>query len=176
MKNLIFSLLIFTGGCGVVSKPETTDPNIKTVQLHATVHKPYCGGAKPSPDVAAGYYESMKLEKFNILKGTSFKEGMAVYKEIQLDEGGNISMQLEKGDYMIMRADKSLSLEDFIKENSHIENENYKLKDNDCFKKWKTTVDMYFKVESDTVIELRQKAKCWVGTNPCLEYVGPPAP
>lgn len=176
MKIFLFSVLILAASCGIVNNPDAQEPNMKTVQLHGTVHKPYCGGAKPNPDIAAGYYESMKLEKFKILKGETFTEGMAVFKEIQLDESGNITLQLEKGKYMLMRADKFLSLEDFIKENGHIENENYRLKDTDCFKTWKTTVDMYFTVDNDTVIELRQKAKCWVGTNPCLEYVGPPAP
>lgn len=172
--NLFLTLFVLAS-CGISSK-QNSDPNLKTVSLHATVHKPYCGGAKPSPDVAAGYYESMKFEKFKLVKGTEFKEGMAVYQEVALDAEGNTVLSLEKGAYMLVRADKFLPLDEFIKENGPFEKDNYELKGNQCFIDWKNTVDLYFTIENDTTLELRQKAKCWVGTNPCLEYVGPAAP
>lgn len=171
----LFAALAFTFACGTAKKNET-DPTTKVINFHGNVHKPYCGGARPNPDVAAGYYESMKFEKFNILKGKNFTEGMEIYKEITLDVEGNAIFNLPVGDYMIIRADKYLSLEEFMKKNAPMEDKNYKIKGTDCFKTWKNTPEMYFTVENDTSIELRQKAKCWVGTNACLEYVGPPAP
>lgn len=173
MKALFsfFLVTILLGSCGTMQ-----NTNLKTVIFHGTVHKPYCGGARPNPDIAAGYYESMKYEKFTILKGTSFKEGMEIFKEIELDESGNAILELEKGEYMFVRADKFLSLDEFMAANGPFETENYVVKEAECFQTWKNTVDLYLKVEGDTLVELREKAKCWVGTNPCLEYVGPPAP
>ena len=43
---------------------------------------------------------------------------VARFKEIQLDESGNTTLQLEKGSYMLMRADKFLSLEDLLNDKS----------------------------------------------------------
>lgn len=174
MKALFsfFLVTILLGSCGTMQK----NTNLKTVTFHGTVHKPYCGGARPNPDIAAGYYESMKYEKFNILKGTDFKEGMEVFKEIALDESGNAILELEKGEYMFVRTSKFLSLDEFMAANGPFETENYVVKEADCFQTWKNTVDLYLKVEGDTLVEFREKARCWVGTNPCLEYVGPPAP
>jgi hypothetical protein len=77
---------------------------------------------------------------------------------------------------MLIRADKYLSLEAFMMKNAPMDDKNYKIKGDDCFKTWKNTPEMYFRVVNDTSIELLQKAKCWVGINECIEYVGPPAP
>lgn len=176
MKFLLLVLLplIFSTSCSMLQNGN--DKNLKTVSLHATVHKPYCGGAKPNPDIAAGYYESMKYEKFKILEGSTFIEGAPIYKEIELDESGNAIIQLKVGDYIFMRSDKFLPLDEFMSKNGPFEEVNYEIKGSECFQTWKNTVDLHLKVEADTIVELRQKAKCWVGTNPCLEYTGPPAP
>ena len=170
----LVSFLMFSS-CGITSNKEK-DSDIFTVSLHCTIHKPYCGGAKPTAEIAAGYDESMKFEKFKLLKGKEYKEGMEVFKEVTLDELGNTTLKLEKGEYMLLRADKFLPIDDFIKENGAIEKVNYQLKENICFSEWKNSVDKYFTVEKDTSVELLQKAKCWVGTNPCLMYIGPLAP
>jgi len=87
-----------------------------------------------------------------------------------------VTLELEKGEYMLIKSNKYLPLDEYIKENGPLEEENFKIKGDDCFKIWKNTVDMYFKIEGDTIIELRQKSRCWIGTNPCIEYTGPPAP
>ena len=175
LKISILLLSLGSLACTVLNKP-SVDQGLKTISLHGTVHKPYCGGARPTPEVAAGYYETMKFEKFKVLDGTSFKEGMTPVMEIALDEGGNATFQLKPGDYLLMRSDKFLPLDEFIKKNGVIEEKNYRLKDNQCFIDWKNSADLYLKVVNDTVVEYRQRAKCWVGTNPCLEYTGPPAP
>lgn len=175
LKNIFIAFVLIATSCGLTSK-KNTDSNLKTVSFNGTVHHPYCGGAKPSPDVAAGYYESMKFEKFKILKGSEFKEGLQPHQEITLDESGNINLLLEPGKYMMVHSDKFLPLDEFMKKNGLIEEKNYELKGNDCFITWKNTVDLYFTVENDTIIELRQHARCWIGTNPCMKYVGPPAP
>lgn len=171
----LFAALAFTVTCGTAKKKET-DPSMKVINFHGNVHKPYCGGARPNPDVASGYYESMKFERFAILKGTTFTEGMEIYKEIALDVEGNATFNLPLGNYILVQADKFLSLEEFMKKNAPLEDKNYRVKGTDCYQTWKNTADMYFTVENDTTIEYRQKAKCWVGTNACIEYVGPPAP
>ncbi len=177
MSPLHFILLFgFFSACGVVSKEANMGDNLKKVAIHATVHKPYCGGAKPSPDVAAGYYESMKFEKFKLFKGENFSSGMQELQDVDLDEGGNITLMLAPGSYFLMRADKLLTLDEFISMNGPFEEKNFEMMDKSCFQNWKNTPDLVFKVVNDTLIEHRVKGKCWVGTNPCLKYTGPPAP
>jgi hypothetical protein len=175
VRIALFVALVLTVACGTARKKET-ESTLKEINFHGNVHKPYCGGARPNPTIAAGYYEPMKFEKFNILKGKSFTEGMEIYKEITLDVEGNAVFSLPIGDYMLIRADKYLSLEAFMMKNAPMDDKNYKIKGDDCFKTWKNTPEMYFRVVNDTSIELLQKAKCWVGINECIEYVGPPAP
>jgi hypothetical protein len=177
MINRVFILLTVLSivSCGVVSKGEI--PNgMYSVQLHGTVHHPYCGGAKPDPDVAKGYYESMKLEKFNLYSGKEIKRSNQPVKEVKLDEGGNVTLILAPGDYYLLHVDKLLSTDEFMKKNGPFNNQHYVVKDKSCYEYWMSSPDLVFTVNADTVIEMRKKAKCWVGTNPCLEYIGPPAP
>lgn len=171
----LFAAVVFTFGCGT-SKKNASDLSIKEIHFHGIVHKPYCGGARPNSEVAAGYDETMNFEKFIVLKGKTFTEGMEIYKEITLDDAGNATFNLPVGEYMFMHADKYLSLDEFMHKNAPLEAKYYKIKGTDCFKTWKNTPDGYFTVKNDTTIDYRQQAKCWVGTNACLEYIGPPAP
>ena len=172
--KLILAFAIFSlSSCGILSKKES---GLIEVQLLGTVHKPYCGGAKPSPDVEKGYYESMKFEKFHVLKGTAFTGDNELVKKIELDEAGKATLNLEPGDYLLVHADKFLSIDEFMAENGPVQPVHYNVKDKSCFQEWMKNPDLTFKVSSDTIIEMRVKAKCWVGTNPCIEYVGPPAP
>jgi hypothetical protein len=161
--------------CGIL-KNEKVPEGTFAVQLHCTVHHPYCGGAKPNPDVAKGYYESMKFEEFDLFKGTSYKHGNKSILNVKLDEGGNITLNLEPGDYYLLHSDKLLSTQDFMNKNKPANDVHYVVKDTKCFEDWMKTPDLVFSVHADTIIELRGKAKCWVGTNPCIEYTGPPAP
>lgn len=170
----VFFLLALTS-CGIISKKEKND-GLNAIQLHGTIHIPYCGGAKPSPDVAKGYYESMKFEKFRLLKGTDFLKNPELIQEVNLDEAGNVLLNLPAGDYLLVREDKFLSLSDFISKNGPSQPIHYLIKEDECFDNWKKTADLQFKVQGDTIIELRKKAQCWIGTNPCIEYIGPQAP
>lgn len=174
MKTLLIciSLVLGTTGCGIFRKK---DKNLKTVKIEGTVHKPYCGGAKPSPDVAAGYYESMKNVEFKLYKGNSL-ENATLVQDVKLDVSGNTLLHLAPGEYFLLRADKTLSLDQFKALNGPVEEKLYTVQPNSCFQEWMRTIDLKFNVENDTLVEFREKAKCWVGTNPCIEYVGPPAP
>lgn len=176
MKTICFTALsvMILISCGV--KKNTEPSGLKSVDIHATVHKPYCGGAKPNPDVAAGYYESMKYEKFKLIKGDTIDPKMPPLRDVDLDEGGNVNLQLEPGTYLLVHADKYLSLEEFIKKNQPVEEKLYSVKSDECFEDWKKEIDFLFTVVNDTTIEFRKKARCWTETNPCIEYTGPKAP
>ena len=176
MKKLLAALCILTLlSCAVLNKVDRPKGLFK-IDLHGTVYHPYCGGAKPDPDVAKGYYESMKFVKFKLFKGSSYSAGNTAIQEVNLDEGGNITLFLEPGDYYLLEAEKLLSTDEFMKQNGPANEIHYVVKDKSCYENWMKTPDLIFSVNNDTVIEMRAKAKCWVGINPCLEYIGPPAP
>ncbi len=42
----------------MLTTADSQQPTLKTVQLSGSVHKPYCGGAKPHPDIAVLFHES----------------------------------------------------------------------------------------------------------------------
>jgi hypothetical protein len=172
--TLILFALIFTAmSCGIT---KNSTKGLNKIKFSGTTHIPYCGGAKPSPDVAAGYYESMKFETFKLFTGKDFSNASTAIQEVKLDEGGNIELNLPNGTYTLVRTDKYLSLDEFKKKNGIYEPKLFKVKEDACFETWMNTPDLTFTVVNDTIIELRKRAKCWVGTNPCIEYVGPPAP
>jgi hypothetical protein len=170
---LITLLMIGATGCGIFKKKNS---ELKSVKIEGTVHKPYCGGAKPSPDIAAGYYESMKFAEYKLYRGTELSGKAEFLQDVKMDISGNANLQLIPGDYFLLRADKTLSLDQFIAKNGPVEEKLYVVKDQSCFQEWMRSPDLTFRVVNDTVIEFREKGKCWVGTNPCIEYVGPPAP
>jgi hypothetical protein len=168
-------LIVFLGSS--CSTPFQNQPEIfETVEIHGTVHKPYCGGAKPSLDIAAGYYEPLSGQSFKVYRGREYSDNLPLIREFTLDQDGNTTLKLPPDNYLIIHKDKSLPLDKFQAKYSEVPNQYYKIKDTGCFNQWKNTVDINLQVTTDTVIELRLKAKCWVGTNPCMDYVGPPAP
>ncbi len=133
MKILALSILFFSllSSCAALYPVE--DTTVRSVQIHGTIHKPYCGGAKPSPDVAAGYYESMTGIKYNIFAATEFSPDLPVFKEFTFDENGIINLSLAPGNYVFMRADKQLPMADFIKLNGELPNETLELIIPDAF-------------------------------------------
>jgi hypothetical protein len=175
MKVFILITLLFMSatGCGIVKKKNS---ELKSVKIEGIVHKPYCGGAKPSPDVAAGYFETMKFAEYKLFKGVDYTDKAEYLQEVRMDISGLAKLQLAPGDYFLLRVDKTLSMDQFIALNCPVEEKLYSKSENSCFQEWMRAVDLKFKVVNDTVIEFRENAKCWVGTNPCIKYIGPPAP
>jgi len=141
------------------------------VSLSVTVHHPYCGGARPTPEMAAGRNEAasnMKLALFN--KTTNEFDGW-----LELDANGSWSGKLDKGSYLIFREDKLLSSKELIKKYNLENTEFYQFKGEECLENWKKEVDFTLELNSKKSgeIELTFNAKCFVGLIPCYEYVGP---
>ena len=173
--NLMFTLsLMLFSSCGILSGRKSEQ--VRIITIHGTIHKPYCGGAKPSPEIAAGYYEPMSGQTFKVFKGAEYSPELRVLTEFTFDQEGNANLQLEPGNYVIMQSDKLLTLDNFMHKYGTAPTDNFVVKDRACFNEWKNSVDLFLHAVNDTLIQYIPKAHCWVGTNPCLEYVGPPAP
>lgn len=167
-------LILSLSSCAIFYQRK--NDGFKSVVIHGTIHKPYCGGARPPLDIAAGYYELMSGQTFKVFKGESYTKNLTAVGEFTFDEAGNATVKLLPGKYMLLHADKTLPLDQFMAKYAVALNMNYVIGDTDCFNTWKNSVDLPIQVTVDTVIEYRQKSQCWVGTNPCLKYIGPPAP
>jgi hypothetical protein len=169
--SFLFLSLIFSS-CSILQKREKTFE----VTFHATIFKPHCGGAKPTAATENGFYEALTDERYAIIRGNVYAPGAKIEAEITLDTIGSATLKLPKGEYMLLKTDKLLPIEEFMRQNKPFEKEVFKLKSLECFEQWKNSPDFSISIEKDTSIALQKNAKCWVGTNPCLEYIGPPAP
>ncbi len=165
-------LLVICSSCSILQKREKTFK----VTFHATIFKPHCGGAKPTAATENGFYEALKNERYAIIRGNVYAPGAKIEAEITLDAFGSATLNLPKGEYMLLKTDKLLPIEVFMQQNKSFEKEVFKQKSLECFEQWKNTPDFIISFANDTTIALQKNAKCWVGTNPCLEYIGPPAP
>lgn len=175
MKGLFFlASLVVVISCAV-SKPDQPDL-LKNVSIKGLVQHPYCGGAEPSPEVAGGRKIPMSNEAYSIVRGTSYIRRMPVYRSIVFDKDGVANVQLEKGNYMLIKTEKLLPFAEFKKRNSTLFTNHYSFKGDECFENWATTADFSFTVKDQSVIVFEQTASCWTNRNPCLEYNGPEAP
>lgn len=177
MKSLIFSLLIITSlsSCGVFNKTQGINGG-HTINFKATVLMPYCGGVQPTYDVGKGYYENMKGVAFDVYKGSAYIENNTKLFTLQLNDEGKANFKVEAGTYYLVRADKAKSTDEFIKNNSPMNTVHFKVLDKACFEKWQKTADFVFTVTGNDELEYVEKGACEIGTNPCIEYIGPKKP
>jgi hypothetical protein len=125
--------------------------------------------------MGGGYDEPLSGLTFHILQGSENVPDADLVKEFTFDQEGNSLFKLPQGKYVLRLADKHLPLDEFMKRYGVAPNQLYIIKDQACFDEWRKKVDLYFEITKDMLIQFRQNGECWVGTNPCIEYVGPPA-
>jgi hypothetical protein len=130
---------------------------------------PYCGGAKPTPEMARGTIEMAKKSKFAITK----KGQLKVEKWIVTDSSGTWTGKLEPGSYDVYRADKRLSTQELIIKYDLKDSEFYKFNGEKCLELWKLQSDFTFETSNSGSVHIELKGKCYVGFRPCLDYIGP---
>jgi hypothetical protein len=175
MRGLVF-LVSFVLVCSCAVNKTGEDVPLKLVCIQGFVQHPYCGGAIPSPEMAGGRRIPMSNESYSIVRGTSYIRRMPIYRSIVFDKEGLVNVQLEEGNYMLIKTEKLLPFAEFKKRNSMLFTNYYSFKGDDCFENWATTADFSFRVKDQSVIVFEQTATCWTNRNPCLEYNGPLAP
>lgn len=139
------------------------------VKIAVQTHIPYCGGAKPTPEMAKGRDETSVNYTLVLIERTTKNK-----IQITTNEEGNWTGKLKKGVYEAYRLDKTLSNEE-LKSKYKLENtENFRFLGDECLNEWK--------LEPDYVLEVNTKKKqtftitirsyCYRGTVPCWEYTG----
>lgn len=160
MKLVILVSLVFLTSC-----------TAQKVSIFIEVHKPYCGGAKPTPDMAKGSSVPFSNEKVAVYKVRG--DLSSFYKWIQMDSDGKWNGSLKSGNYKIYRTDKTLSIEEIQKKFRKPDSEMYAFVGEEMVKSWKETPDLTFEVKDQASVSITLREKCFVGLNPCMEYVGP---
>ena len=142
-----------------------------TLDLSAHVHVPYCGGAKPTPEMEKGRLDP--VDTVLITKVSSRKMSMI---QIPLDINGFAQIKLPKGDYNLFHKNKGLSIEELKKLYLPTNNKWYTYKGDSCLMFYISTPDLGFKVSKKTEYKALFRSRCFTGVNPCIIYNGPLPP
>ena len=147
--------------------------SMRKVSVFVEVYHPYCGGAKPTPEVARGVKTPFKGEKVAVYRMNDDLKSSRFNKWIQLDSTGNWNGKLKMGSYNIFRADKMLSVEEIEKKYRKPDNEMYAFVGLEILTAWKATPDFTVEVKENSEVKIELTEKCFVGLNPCMKYIGP---
>lgn len=152
------------------------------VNLSFFTHKPYCGGAYPSPEQEKGYTSPMNNYEFALYKDPdkfSFhQESNKLIKTFKVDSNGEVHFNLPLGDYYVVFADKTLPFKAFYKKYNTGDGVYNTNSDESCFFQWYRTPEFRFTV----IDKANQKHSrtfnetCFNGLNPCVNYIGPMPP
>lgn len=145
--------------------------------LTLSVRTPYCGGAKPTPEIAAGTTKSFGNQRLIIQyqKTNEVNSGKWNSLEITVDSNGNWKGKIpKKSNIRIFLANQFLSLSELKSNYSLSDTKRYTLKDDAAIELWKRK-PIYEKSvkEIKKSIQIELLEACFVGLNPCYWYSGP---
>jgi hypothetical protein len=144
------------------------------VAISVETWKPYCGGAKPTPEMAQGTRTPFSNQRIAVTrKNTSDINNPEIVKWITLDSLGKWTGKLNPGIYDLFREDKTRSLEEIQQKYRKLDNEMYAFVGLETLTSWKATPDFSMEVKENSEVKIELKEKCFVGLNPCMEYIGP---
>ena len=178
VSSVIISLIIILSSCFLLRNDNSGDYDELmqkeiTIQGFAQVHHPYCGGATPTPEMEHGHFSSLQNSTFYIvLKEDSSRTAIDSFKT---NNKGFFEIKLIPDEYSIFEANKMIPLEMFVKANIG-NGSNTFVMGQGCLKNWYNTPDFALNATQDTTIEIIFYSRCFVGTNPCLQYTGPYPP
>jgi hypothetical protein len=165
MKILLFLGIIYLTSCGTV-KNQTP-----MVQGIVQIHQPYCGGARPKPEVAKGTFSPYKNATFYI-KSKMSNDAKNIVAKVTTNENGEFSANLAAGKYVVIHEDKTKSLEEYIRIYNVPANNQVYIGEKDAMIQYKSA-DMEIVVEENKPIEITYNAKCFIGINRLVKYTGP---
>jgi hypothetical protein len=169
-------LLISLVSCGTKKDqlenevPSIDETNLFNTELSISVHIPYCGGARPTQEMANRHKPVEATFILSTENGTT--------KEVKSDELGLIKLTLPKGKYHLKELSKNVTFETFLASTKQPVGSYIKEGDRDCYYEWwqKNLID--FEI-TDTTTYLKTSAKifshCYT-SNPCETHIGPKRP
>jgi len=128
-KILAFTGLLIASGCGTTT--ETVNETVEEVEqvveevvatnmigVTVMIHKPYCGGARPTPEMEKGFDIAQANQTFYVYINERPKK-KEDYIEVKTNNTGRFDLELaESGTVHILRPEKLGSLNEFIENNT----------------------------------------------------------
>lgn len=149
------------------------------VLIVAKVHKPYCGGARPTPEMERGVVEPIQQETFYIKHGDKNSENSRPIASFTTNDEGKAIVLLPAGIYSVIRQEQIVPFDEFYKPYSANRKgeKTVRYKEEPCFREWYETPELTFTVENKNVsFDLLRRTQCFIGTNPCIIFEGPYPP
>ena len=168
MKVFFLISIVFLISCSLFKKKTDDNIVIGTVK----VHKPYCGGARPSPEMEKGTYMPFKNTSFIVKTSMANDPKTNTVATFITDENGEFKINLKPGKYVVIHEDKALPFDKYVLKYNKPTTYMQYVGDKEA----KNIYEMYdcqFIVEENKAVEVILKSKCFVGTNFCLKYTGP---
>jgi hypothetical protein len=164
MKVIFYLFMLTIVSCASLKKQEPTHSGV------VIIHQPYCGGARPTPEIAKGTTSPYKNATF-LIKTKMSNDDKHLVEKIKTDEIGAFKTNLKSGNYIVIHEDKTLSFEDYVKKyNTPSNNQSY-VGDKDAKIQYEAP-DIELVVVENQKIELIYNAVCFIGINRLLKYTG----
>lgn len=182
MKQFIYILslaLLFSCGSSknVGNADSKKDKKEFDIELSVQYRKPYCGGARPTPEQERGFLMPYQNKEIALKIGTSNADSVKVYKKITTDEKGNVSIKLPAGTYAVVLPHKLVPYEEFKKnELEKFNGKQLKLYKEDCLIEFWKNADATIEVKESGSIQIEMRNTCYSGFNYCMQYTGPLPP
>lgn len=168
MKLFLLLSIIFLSSCALFKGKNTIHMEGKI-----EVHSPYCGGARPTEEMAKGTLKPYANTVFYVKSVANNSKKKKTVARITTDQNGQFKLALPKsGTYYFMHEDKTMPLADFIKK-YNTPSEHITYIGDEKAKEAYERADLQVEVLGTEKISLQMKAKCFVGLNPLLKYTGP---
>ena len=190
MKLLYLQIALLLLGCGTSNSIENpvieglAKEDITTQQsengpvdshnfkVSITHYTPYCGGAAPPPDIMERSTQQLANTNFILINHRSGKKTI-----VQTDSQGILYLMLSEGAYAIRETYKNCSFDEFYEKNHQTSDEWLQPSpDPNCYRNWwadNLQEIVITKVDSIYTYEVQTFEACFVGQNPCINYVGP---
>jgi len=162
----VFTAIAVATGCGLLSG---NGSKVSRHHINGTlsIEEPSCGSTQTATGKVA-----VANATYYIKRGNTNHPDSIAFEVLETDAEGRFHIKLPPGEYAVLHADKLMNYGEFRLKHGQTSNY-YKVRDEDCFKRWYNAADFLLRVNADTTVQWLVKSRCYTKTNPCLEYTGP---
>lgn len=169
MKLFFFISLILFSACSIFK-----NKNGKVVvNGKIEIHKPYCGGAKPTPEMAQGTKEPYGNATFYVKTQMNNDKKTQTVLKFKTDKEGNYKFKIKKGTYIVIHEDKVLSFEQYKEKYGKSSDQYLEYIGDQNAKEQYEHLDFSIDIQSKKEYYYAFKTRCFSGLNPLLRYIGP---
>ncbi|MFN5417470.1 MAG: hypothetical protein ACK5B9_10465 [Flavobacteriia bacterium] len=137
------------------------------------IHKPYCGGAKPTPEIAKGEFEPYANATFYVKTQMNNDKKLETVLKFKTDSKGNYKFKIKKGTYVVVHEDKMLSFEQYKEKYSKPVDQLLEYVGDKEAKEHYERLDFSIDVQGKKDFSYTYQTKCFCGMNPLMKYIGP---